>query len=959
MTYALKKPPASDLRKPFVGSLLLHATVVAVISLALLRQAASIDAQEAAAIEKLKQQEQNLSQAEADAEQAFQREMTQQSMLQEMSTILSDDINSDALQKLQDQLETDLAALFQDQNNFDDETLQEMRLAVIDTLAAEADALLIDAIIAQIRGYIKVELAPILVAELERSLKQHGANTLRKAINVFIRQHKAQAQVATIIQEAIDPIHQSLADAIKQSINNDIVPPATEKVLDRFVEEINAYQISGERLRPLISADISKAIIEALLELNSNERIATLHTRVEHQLTGDEKLTALQKEITEHITDVEELMEQQDALDKHIEKEDDQALAASDKQINDLQRVYDAAAKTLHQAETENTSHHNWKVSKARSLADLERAIAPNQKANLHIQLENKEQALKDSTYANNHLKEFVQHMHNAQAVLQQEIDKRSTSQKAAPATEAEKTKATALHQAVQDEIQTLSADSSRSAIEKMKVQDILGELGDELEAAIELTHKIAQAKEKLEQGRELDNSSLIADINGLLPGRGGVNQHRLQQQRINREAYEAYVKDLKQRSQLGNAYQPSERIDQAQSRAQATDASGPATVFISPAQKEALHNQKTNTDTERQLVQPEFKSLAFGAASFCAQTLRIDGDLSDWGTLEHPMHMQYYADDAEQKINNGIPLYMQWSNKGLYFCYQVLSTHTPVIPSRRAPYSGDVLEVWLDVLNTRDLNMKISQSAHQFLLCPFGLRDAKGSMTEYGRGSRGLLTGKIYLDETEQHGIARARQNENGYTVEGFISVNALAKPVLTPGMYLAANFSINQQSFAGKYATQWSASKAMETQNKPDTWGDIVLLGSDGSVQFEKANTKETDIFYCVGDNIAVRVEDPDMNMRADIKDRVTVTLSAAYSQQELLLILEEDAVNSGVFRGSCASQAAFRSAQPNTIGIEQGDIITATYTDARAAFGESNRAVKTAAPVAWTVFAQSKQQ
>ena len=347
MTYALKKPPASDLRKPFVGSVLLHAVVVAVISLALLRQAASIDAQETAAIEKLKQQEQVLAQAEADAEQAFQREMTQQSVLQELSTILSDDINSDALQKLQEQLETDLAALFQDQDSFDDEAIHEMRLTMIDTLAAEADALLIDAIIAQIRRYIKAELAPLLVAELERSLKQHGANTLRKAINLFIRQHKAHAQAATIIQEAIDPIHQSLANAIKHSINNDIVPPATEKVLDTFVEEINAYQISGERLRPLISADISKAIVEALLELNSNERIATLHTRVEHQLTGDEKLTALQKEISEHMADVEELIEQQDALDKHIEQEDDQALAASDKQINDLQRVYDAAAKTL------------------------------------------------------------------------------------------------------------------------------------------------------------------------------------------------------------------------------------------------------------------------------------------------------------------------------------------------------------------------------------------------------------------------------------------------------------------------------------------------------------------------------------------------------------------------------------------------------------------------------------
>ncbi|NRA40424.1 MAG: hypothetical protein HRU15_19930 [Planctomycetes bacterium] len=455
--------------------------------------------------------------------------------------------------------------------------------------------------------------------------------------------------------------------------------------------------------------------------------------------------------------------------------------------------------------------------------------------------------------------------------------------------------------------------------------------------------------------------------MSSLIAGNGGTPLHRLKQQRMNREAYEEFVKDLKDRTQLKTAYSAVEEIVADETRAQQRNGPASKTVFVSAQQTQKINKRnKQQAEEERNIVEPNFKSLAFGAAKMREQAIRIDGDLQDWGKLEHPMQMKYYSDDANTTFAGGIKMYMQWSNEGLYFAYRMPSNHQPVIPGRRAPYAGDVFEVWVDVKNARDVDMKISQTSHQFILCPFGLRDSKGSVTEFGRGSRGLLTGKVYVDVKEEKGRVRAKKDANGYTVEGFISTRALAKPVLTPGMYLAANFSINKQSFSGKHATQWSASKAIETQNKPDTWGDIVLLGTDAQLRFydieASENSEDNDTspeFVSVGDIISIEVTDKDMNIRHDIRDSIALSLSAQHSAQEILLILKETEINSGVFRASCNTQAAFKTAQKNHLGIRQGDTIVARYTDVRAAFGESNRIVEQALPVAWAVFAQNKSK
>jgi hypothetical protein len=258
---------------------------------------------------------------------------------------------------------------------------------------------------------------------------------------------------------------------------------------------------------------------------------------------------------------------------------------------------------------------------------------------------------------------------------------------------------------------------------------------------------------------------------------------------------------------------------------------------------------------------------------------------------------------------------------------------------------------------NSRDTSMQESQFAHQFILSPFGLQGSTGTYVEFGRGARGLTPGKSYVDEKDVKGMARGKRDGGGYTVEAFIAAGSLAKPVLIPGTYLAANFSINRGTFGGKYATQWSASKAIGTHLKPDTWGDILLLGTDATLRFIDKDDPARDISYLiVGEPVHVEISDRDMNMRPDLIDRIPASLLTARGGAPLLVILEETGPDTGVFRASANTQAFFKEAKPATLNVRQGDTITLEYEDARAAYGEANRVTRIELPVAWAVYADN---
>ncbi len=387
-------------------------------------------------------------------------------------------------------------------------------------------------------------------------------------------------------------------------------------------------------------------------------------------------------------------------------------------------------------------------------------------------------------------------------------------------------------------------------------------------------------------------------------------------------------------------------------SRATREETDKPQIVFVPKrlTAKATTSKPKDETDKERVIPKPRFKSLAFGAAAYQTKPLTIDGDASDWGELKHPIAMRWgYKDN---RLKDPLTLHVRWSSQGFFFLYRVPG-RTKIEPCLEKPYEGDCFEVFLDVENLRKASMGSSPFSQQFCLMPFGCKGSKVlSFAEVGRGFRGIRRHAYLFDGrdqiTETNGMSRGKVDADGYTVEGFISIKALAKKKLKAGMYVAMNFSINRGMDYGK-SQQWSLSKAQVTYEKPDTWGDVLLLGSDGIARFVDDEPAAADNAgkgvneITPGDPMVVEVTDHDMNVNPGRRDKVLAEVRVKGSTSRMFIILEETGLNSGKFRGSFDTQMAVLPVKENTLNVRGGDLIELYYRDPRAAYGEKDRKVE----------------
>ena len=419
-----------------------------------------------------------------------------------------------------------------------------------------------------------------------------------------------------------------------------------------------------------------------------------------------------------------------------------------------------------------------------------------------------------------------------------------------------------------------------------------------------------------------------LAGAGGFLTGRGNSARTR-----FNRAAYEAFVKDLRARAAPGSAYEEHVAPTGLEART-ALPAVAPPPLWIPPLPATTSAPAETRT-----LAPPTFPHAAFGGAVYQATPLTIDGDLSDWGPLTQPLTMAYRNDGTPLK-DHPPAVYLRWNASGLWFAWtrQV----TTITASPRATYRGDVMEVFLDCANSRLSTMYQAEAAHQFVLMPFGYQgNSEVTFCESGREHRGLRMFQPYFDPGRIRGFAKGRQIPGGYAGEGFIAVGALARPSLVPGQYLALNVSMNTGE-DDRNDLQWSAPKAIQTWDKPDTWGDVVLLGSDASLRFADPAAPDKDAACAaIGWPLMPEVKDPDMDLDRKVIDRIAVEVTGA-DDAPVLAVLGETGPSSGVFRGSVAVDHALNASASAAVPARPGGSITLRYRDPRAAYGERQRLV-----------------
>ncbi|MCJ8332424.1 MAG: hypothetical protein HRT89_04220, partial [Lentisphaeria bacterium] len=518
MTYKLQKPQKPSYKGPVLRSLILHAIVFTLIWAALNYQARAIQKQEEEVINTLRDQEEAAIAEEIAAEEAFAKETAKEELRDEISPILTTEQKSESSKQLLEKLNAELESLFADNPDIDDQqAMDELRMHVIDSLAKSADDLLIEALIAQIRKYIKTDLAPKLISEMERNLKNPGGIRLDKAIQAFVQKHRAKSDAAIILYAALDPLHKELADQIEISIKRDLVPPASEKVLTAFAKEISKLNVDAERLKPMIKDDIVKAMIEEMLAAKRDEKIATLRSEARHKIIANEDLEESQKELTEQIKELDTLISKQEELLKDIAEEKTEAVENAEKQIAEMDKFYEKAADTLHKAENQTLSWQSKTIKAAKKMADAKTALKPTEKAKAALEFKNSNSAKLHAEYARRQLVKLSNTMKASEKALENEMKKRSDSSTPKEPNQQQTEMSQKMLKGLQSDIAAVSKESSQSAVKNIKVENVLGDLSEDLKAALELSQKIANAKSKLKDGRQIDSGDLAGEMESLL----------------------------------------------------------------------------------------------------------------------------------------------------------------------------------------------------------------------------------------------------------------------------------------------------------------------------------------------------------------------------------------------------------------------------------------------------------
>ena len=444
----------------------------------------------------------------------------------------------------------------------------------------------------------------------------------------------------------------------------------------------------------------------------------------------------------------------------------------------------------------------------------------------------------------------------------------------------------------------------------------------------------------------------------------GGAVSNVREQADFNRAAYEAFVKDLRERANPNNFYAGAGvagAVGEGRgSQSRATGRDGARIVFV-PSAGEAKPATPPIAANERQVAKPAFASPAFGAAPLQQRPLTIDGDLSDWGTLTQPLTTPYNVYKAEKDGQSGPAVYMRWAPDGLYFAWRIDMDPADIIGTPDHPYAGDCLELFIDVDNSRKGSMQNDKFAQQICLDPFGFQgDMKKTVCEIGHDMRGIPRHTV---QWRDDGRAAAKRDAKGYTAEAFVPRLALAKRKLLPGDFIAFNVSVNRGLRDWKanpeamYALQRqsSASKVIGSWQKPDTWGDMQLLGSDAQATISALHQRAENApaFVAPGDPVQVEVRDADMNLSPYVIDKVLGQVRVqGSSQQPIYVTMVETGANTGVFRASLDTQSYLLPFVSNTVGVRGGDVIDFNYVDARGAFGEADRTSKATIEVGYAM-------
>ena len=205
-----------------------------------------------------------------------------------------------------------------------------------------------------------------------------------------------------------------------------------------------------------------------------------------------------------------------------------------------------------------------------------------------------------------------------------------------------------------------------------------------------------------------------------------------------------------------------------------------------------------------------------------------INGELSDWpaGTELHGLkHSETIGLDR-----NALPMpqvKLGWNESGLYVAFEVFDNDIAGAPANGWWWTRDNVELWVSTQPVKDQQTWYTPDCAQFYFVPVEFPGKDGASGVVGQWHR---KGDALAASVAPQRLIRSatRILPDRYVVEMFIPAAALHGFDASGRSEMAFNFAAaNFQSAVSYY---WSAPKQVLTQNRPNTWGHMVLMPKGG---------------------------------------------------------------------------------------------------------------------------------
>jgi hypothetical protein len=201
---------------------------------------------------------------------------------------------------------------------------------------------------------------------------------------------------------------------------------------------------------------------------------------------------------------------------------------------------------------------------------------------------------------------------------------------------------------------------------------------------------------------------------------------------------------------------------------------------------------------------------------------INVNGNLSEWSAANKIPGIRASASIGSERNPHQPPnVYMGWREEGLYLGFEVFDNNIESIPASGRWWTRDNLEFWISTRAVpKDLQV-YNAFCHQFFYIP-NTTPLDGSLGLVGQWHRpgDSIPGNL-IPHTGI--VQQSRVLPDRYTVEMFIPAAALHGWDPVNQRELAFNMHVRDFHEALDY--YWSAPKEMNTQQRPNTWGKLIL--------------------------------------------------------------------------------------------------------------------------------------